>query len=302
MRALFIVAIVFAFLFTIIMIAGTAATDEARDRYYERVYSSDSYSYGSYDYAEAEFATMTRGFAAIGIFYFIWAYIVFICGLAFVKTKTSKVISIITISLNTIMLAWAVMVIAEPRHMSFDEVGGAFIFYALLTFVFSIIGTVQAFRYHSQKNNPQPLPGQFQQAYANPFLQPQYQQPNPYQQQQQQNPYSQPYYPPFDSYRNPQQQQQPPFPQQQQQPPFPQQNPYQQNPPYNQPNPYQQPQNPFPNPQQNQPPFPNPNPQQWQPPQPDANRNPPPQPDSSQDPSAPQPPADSPRNPWAPPQ
>lgn len=301
MRALYIISIVVTFFFIFIMAAGTVGTKEERNRHYDRMLSSDSYGYDSYEYGDPEYVTSTYIAVGISMGYFVWAYLVFICSLAIVKTKTSKVLSIIAISMTTLMLAWGVMAMAEPRSISFDEIGGAWIFYGLVMLVFSIIGTVQAFRYHSQKNNPQPLPGQFQQAYANPFLQPQYQQPNPYQQQQQQNPYSQPYYPPFDSYRNPQQQQQPPFPQQQQ-PPFPQQNPYQQNPPYNQPNPYQQNQNPFPNPQQNQPPFPNPNPQQWQPPQPDANRNPPPQPDSSQDPSAPQPPADSPRNPWAPPQ
>ena len=271
MRALYIISIILTFFFIFIMAAGTIGTKEERNRYYDRVYSSD-YSYDSYEYGDPDYVTSTYIAVGISMAYFAWAYLVFICSLAIVKTKTSKVISIIAISLTTLMLAWGILAMAEPRSLSFDEIGGAWIFYGFVMLVFSIVGTVQAFRYHSQKNNPQPLPGQFQQAYANPFLQPQYRQPNPYQQQQ--NPYGQPYYPPF-----PQQQQNP----YQQNPPYnpPQQNPYQQNPPYNPPqNPYQQ------NPPYNQPP---------QPPQP-------PQPNSNQDPNAPQPPADSPRNPWAPPQ
>ena len=53
MRALYIISIILTFFFIFIMAAGTIGTKEERNRYYDRVYSSD-YSYDSYEYGDPD--------------------------------------------------------------------------------------------------------------------------------------------------------------------------------------------------------------------------------------------------------
>lgn len=286
MRVLFIISIVFSFFFLIIMSAATIGTKSERDRYYDHLlydsdYSSSYDSFDSYDYLddyyENKYVESTEIAASISLVFFVWAFVVFIMSVIIVKTTTSRVLSIIALVLTLLMTVWAIMVLDSPRSMSFDEVGVAWIVYALIILVFSIIGTIQAFRFHKSKNPPQPA---FNPAFNNQFP------PNPFLQQQPQQQWQQPQYPP----------QYPPQYQQQQQYPQQPQQPYSN--PYNQ----QTTQNPFP--PQNQNPFPpqnqNPAPPQNQNPPPPQNQNPPPpqniNPAPPQNPNPPSPP-----NPWAPP-
>lgn len=198
MRVLYIIAIFFAFLFIIIMIAGTVGTNDERDRYYRYQMEDDEYSY--YD-STPQYVETTYISVGISIPYFLFMLTLCILGLVCVKTATNKVFGIIGLSLTGLMLIWGLLVLSNPRNMSFDEVGGGWILYGIFTLVLAIIGTVQAFRYHGSKQvhfMPQPgwPPQQPWNAGQPPYGQPGY---------PPQQPYGQPGYPP---------QQQPPYPQQ----------------------------------------------------------------------------------------
>jgi hypothetical protein len=145
MRVLYIITIVFAFLFIIIMAAGTAGTNEERDRYYR--YQMDGDDFGYYD-STPQYVESTYIAVGISIPYFLFMITLCILGLVYVKTATNKVFSIIGLSLTGIMLVWGLVVLSSPRSMSFDEVGGGWILYGVFTLVLAIIGTVQAFRAH----------------------------------------------------------------------------------------------------------------------------------------------------------
>lgn len=72
-----------------------------------------------------------------------------------VKTMTSKVMSIIGLSLTGIALFFNVIMLLEPRSASYDEVGILFFLYAFIALAFAIVGLVQAVIYlkrgHQQK-------------------------------------------------------------------------------------------------------------------------------------------------------
>ena len=74
-------------------------------------------------------------------------------GLIKVKTKTSKVLSIIGLSFSAIILFWDFGVMASPGAMSFDEVSPAWIFFALTMLAFAIIGLVQSVRFANRSSN-----------------------------------------------------------------------------------------------------------------------------------------------------
>ena len=281
MRAVNIIFIVLSFFFLIVMTAGTFGTKSERDRYYERLSYSQDYDSGySYeDYGDPAYVKSTRIAVTMSFVFFVFSLTRFVLNFLLVKTSTSRVLAIIGLVLTLALIAWGAMALDSPRSISFDEIGGAWILYAVVCLVFAIIGTVQAFSYYKLKHPTVPFYGNnFQQPYppVPPFQQ------NPYPPYQPQpNPYQQPYYPP----------QQNPAPQNWQQPNYPPQN----NPPqpnWPQPNPYQQPNAPQP-------------PSSWQPPNPATGNENPPQPyqppQPPENPWAPKdpPPAD-PSNPWAP--
>ena len=150
MRAFFLVALVFTLIYMIVAGVFTGAASTYRTLSYMDSYTSsygdsgysDYYSSG-YDDAE-ENATRTGGLLS-AVFLLIFD-VVFLLGLIKIKTKTMKVISIIGLSLTTIMMAWAVMVIGSPGSLSFDEVGPAFICYGVVLLAFNIIGVIHAFK------------------------------------------------------------------------------------------------------------------------------------------------------------
>lgn len=237
MRAINIIFIVLSFFFIIIMTAGTAGTRSERSRYYDRMtYSQniDPYGYDSYDYGDPAYVTSTYVAVGMSMGFFVFAIVFSILNVTLVKTKTSRVLGIIGLSLTVLMTIWGIMALSSPRSMSFDEIGGAWVFYGVIMLTFSIIATVQAFRYHNQKNPPVAFgAGNFQQPYGQPY--PPFQQmQNPYQPYQQnfppymgppnQYPPQTPYYP--QTPQQPPQPYYPPQPQQPYQPPQQQQNPY----------------------------------------------------------------------------
>ena len=73
-------------------------------------------------------------------------------GLVKVKTVTTKVVSIIGLSVSLLFILWDFMVIANPGSISFDEVSPGWIFYALIWMAFMIVGLVQSVIVENQKN------------------------------------------------------------------------------------------------------------------------------------------------------
>jgi hypothetical protein len=203
MRVLYIIGIVFAFFFTIVMTAGTVGTSEEKRRHYI------SYELYEYDYGDPEYVQSTEIAVGISFAYFVFAFALYILSVVLVKTTTARIFAIIGLALTLIMTVWGIIVMGNPRSISFDEVGGAWILYGLITLTIAIIGTVQAFRYHNQQRPPMPQPGW--PPYNQPY--PPYPPQQPYGQGY--PPYNQPPYPPQPPYG------QPPYPPQQGQPPYP---------------------------------------------------------------------------------
>ncbi|MGL5889895.1 MAG: hypothetical protein ACRC3B_08415 [Bacteroidia bacterium] len=208
MRVLYIIGIVIAFFFTIIMAAGTVGTSDERNSY--------RYNYDTYDYDYSTPAYVESTYVAVGIsmVYFLFVITLYILSLVIVKTSVARVFAIVGLSLTLIMLIWGLLVLENPRNLSFDEVGGAWILYGLITLAIAIVGTVQAFRYHNQKRTQAQHPATWNQypPYGNPYQQYPPQQPYnqgypPYPPQQGQPPYPPAGYPPY-----PPQQGQPPYP------------------------------------------------------------------------------------------
>ncbi|MCU0433614.1 MAG: hypothetical protein MUC87_09200 [Bacteroidia bacterium] len=207
MRVLYIVGIVFAFFFLIIMAAGTVGTAEEKRRY------RSDYEYYDYDYTTPQYVESTYIATGISFVYFVFAYVLYILSLIFVKTTAARIFAIIGLALTLIMTVWGIIVAGNARSISFDEVGGAWILYALITLAISIIGTVQSFRYHNQQRAQRQQPGW--PPYNQPY--PPYPPQQPYGQGY--PPYNQPPYPP--QQQPPYPPQQPPYPPQQGQPPYP---------------------------------------------------------------------------------
>jgi hypothetical protein len=190
MRVFYIIGIVLAFFFIIIMAVGTVGTKKERYRY------SSNYDTFEYEYSTPAYVESTNIAVGISMVYFVFALTLYILSLVIVKTVTARVFSIIGLSLTLIMLIWGIIVLGNPTSISFDEVGGAWILYGLITLSIAIVGTAQAFQFHNKKRmQTQPQPNWNQPPYGNPYP--------PYPPQQ---PYNQGY---------------PPYPPPQGQPPYP---------------------------------------------------------------------------------
>ena len=68
-----------------------------------------------------------------------------------VKTATSKVLSIIGLSITVLAIAWDGLMISSPSHISYDEVGPAWIVYGLIALAFAIVHLVQSVKYGKKK-------------------------------------------------------------------------------------------------------------------------------------------------------
>lgn len=114
-------------------------------------YGYDSYSsYSSY-YSYGLASEYTLEGALISVFFILFFITNDLLGLLKIKTRTSKVLSIIGLSFGGIFLLVDVMMILSPSSSSFDEGGGGLMFYAMIALAFSIVGLVQSVRYGKQK-------------------------------------------------------------------------------------------------------------------------------------------------------
>lgn len=144
MKALNIIGIVFSVL--LIGVAGYYIDEVSSARYLS--YYSD-YSYGSSSSSITEEGGVTT------MIFFLFFVFLFIMNMVKVKTTSSKVFSIIGLSLTVLAMAWDGLMISSPSHISYDEVGPAWIIYGLITLAFTIVHLVQSVKYGRKLKQPQ---------------------------------------------------------------------------------------------------------------------------------------------------
>ncbi|MFK7784741.1 MAG: hypothetical protein AB8B56_06490 [Crocinitomicaceae bacterium] len=158
MKALYIIGIVLSVIFIFVIGFFIVEVESARyvsylDYNYSDPYSYNYSSYNSYsNYGEDE--TMLG--AIVSFFFFAFFITAGILGLIKTKTKTNKVLSIIGLSFSGIFFLWNLVVMVDPGAISYDEVGGGYVFYTLVMLAFMIVGLVQAVKYAKRSSSPQP--------------------------------------------------------------------------------------------------------------------------------------------------
>ena len=152
-KAIYIIGIVFSFIF--IGICGYYAGEVSSARF-DALFSSynySDYSYGGYSSYDSSSSDLTMEAGLWSLFFIMFFITMNLIGLIKVKTKTSKVLSIIGLSFSAIILFWDFGVMASPGAISFDEVSPAWIFFALTMLAFAIIGLVQSVRFANRSSN-----------------------------------------------------------------------------------------------------------------------------------------------------
>ena len=149
-RAFYIVGIVFSVIF--LFVVSYYAEEVSSARMDELFNSFNSYSYDSYSsYSSYYSSGMAESYTSEGamwsLFFFLSFITIDLLGLLKVKTTTTKVLSIIGLSVSGIFLLWNFAVMSSPGSISFDEVAPGWIFYCLIMLAFTIIGLVQSVRY-----------------------------------------------------------------------------------------------------------------------------------------------------------
>lgn len=110
---------------------------EARMEY---IFSDFSFSSVSYSKITEEAALSTGIMFCFFIFMFLF-------GLLRVKTRTSKVLSIIGGVLSFCFVVWSIVVFMSPSAISFDEVFFVWLLFSLIVISFSIVGLIQSVRF-----------------------------------------------------------------------------------------------------------------------------------------------------------
>ncbi|GEM_PF-970341 len=152
-RAFYIVGIVFSVIFLFVTTYYEDAVSSARMDFW---FSDFNYGYDSYNsfpsYDTSSYRDLTVAAALWSLFFFLCFIAIHLLGLLKVKTTTSKVISIIGLSLSGIFLFWDLAVMASPGSLSFDEVAPGWGFYCMASLAFTIVGLVQSVRYLKRKD------------------------------------------------------------------------------------------------------------------------------------------------------
>lgn len=154
-KAFYIISLVFSVVFAVIIIYYIEEVSSARIDYIFSSYPSSSYdTYGAYTSSYASpsyYEEYTQQAGLISLFFILFFITTDILGLLKVKTKTTKVLSIVGISIGGLFLIWDIMMIGSPGAMTFDEVGPGFFFYMLIVLAFSIVGLIQSVRFSNRK-------------------------------------------------------------------------------------------------------------------------------------------------------
>ena len=154
-KAFYISSIALSFIFLCVCGYYIGEVESARSAEFSSYLNSytDTYNYGysSYNPYEGYADEYTTEAAIVSIFFFLFFIATDILGIAKIKTTTIKALGIIGLCLSGLMLMWDFLILSSPSSLSFDEVGGAFAFYALIILAFSIVGLVQAVLYSKGK-------------------------------------------------------------------------------------------------------------------------------------------------------
>lgn len=153
-KAFYIIGIVFSVIFTFVVGYYVAEVAAARFDYLFSDLSSYSSSYYSSYSSSSEYKDLTFSASLWSLFFIATFIAIDLLGLLNIKTKTTKVISIIGLCISGIFLLWNFAVMFSDGGITFDEVGGAYIFYCLIMLAFSIIGLIQAVRFAKRGLQP----------------------------------------------------------------------------------------------------------------------------------------------------
>jgi hypothetical protein len=153
-RAFYIVGIVFSVVFLFIGAYFANEVHEAQWRsYFDTFSSNDLFSDLNFDsyYYEDEVANITFTASLWSLFFFLSFITIDLMGLLKVKTTTTKVFSIIGLSITGIFLIWNFAVMSSPGSIDFEEVYPGYLLYCFIMLSFSIVGLVQSVRYFKQQ-------------------------------------------------------------------------------------------------------------------------------------------------------
>lgn len=147
MRALYIIGILLSIVFAIVTL------------YFAEVYLQLSLSFTKYhgnendgvlDSIQINMNKIAATWMFVSLLFFIYFIVMDIIGLVRIKRKITKVLSVMGLLITGIMLSWAIVVISLTWKISVLEVVGMYLIYALLYFVFSIAGLIQAVKWRNQ--------------------------------------------------------------------------------------------------------------------------------------------------------
>lgn len=152
-KAFYIAGIVLSVIFFFVCAHYITEVDYARFKDFQYYLDSlDSYNYVSYSSISTEVSDLTMEAGTISLLFFAAFIAIDILGLIKVKTKTTKVFSIIGLSITFIFILWDFAVLSSPSALAFDEVGAAWLLYCFVMLAFCIVGTVQSFRYSKKQS------------------------------------------------------------------------------------------------------------------------------------------------------
>lgn len=144
-KGFYIGGIVLSFILFILSLYYMAEINLARYSEFAEMMDND-YNYGYYGLSTVS-SDLTMEIATISLVFFLFYIASDILGLVKIKTTTTRVFSIIGLSITFIFILWDFAVLSSPSAMSFDEVGIAWLLYALIMLAFSIVGLVQSIRF-----------------------------------------------------------------------------------------------------------------------------------------------------------
>lgn len=151
-KAFYIVGIVASVILFAVTVHYASEVDQVRLQELLDSFSSYDYGYPSYSstsYAsEADDLTMEAGL--ISLIFFLLFLAIDILGLIKIKTTTTKVLSIIGMSVTGIFILWDFGVLSSPGALSFDEVGIGWLLYCFIMLAFSIVGLIQSVRFEKR--------------------------------------------------------------------------------------------------------------------------------------------------------
>lgn len=94
----------------------------------------NSFTYDGYSSANYAHEPLTVEVGIITLIFFIGIGYLFLKNL-----KSSKIISIIGFVASLVMLAWDILMISSPSHISFDEAGYAWMGYSIISIILFIL-------------------------------------------------------------------------------------------------------------------------------------------------------------------